>query len=105
MKIQVKKPILKRDTDLKLTGGGGGGLRLLEQFGLRNVGGIMLLALNFWFSSSTSSFFCKIKVDKLINGRTFDKEKTLTCLIESFDAFDEREASILGTETTIVNFC
>ena len=38
-------------------GGGGGGLRLLEQFGLRNVGGIMLLALNFRFSSSIISFF------------------------------------------------
>ena len=65
----------------------------------------MLLALNFLFSSSTISFFCKIKVDKLINGRTFDQEKTLTCLIESFDALDEKEASILRTETKIVNFC
>ena len=65
----------------------------------------MLLALNFLFSSSISSFFCKIKVDKLINDRHFDKEKLLTCLIESFDAFDEKEASILVTETKVVNFC
>ena len=66
----------------------------------------MLLALNFLFSSSISSFFCKIKVDKLINDRHFDQEeKLLTCLIESFDAFDEKEASILVTETKVVNFC